>query len=90
VFRWHTGLDALDGGSFEEVVRPPLGNCSINTHKALSVRPLGFNDSDYVKLGVSDTGSPSGCIIGNEMVRRTRRNEMVNKCNTLAGIGSGS
>jgi hypothetical protein len=26
------GLEALGGGSFEEVVRPPLGNCSINTH----------------------------------------------------------
>jgi hypothetical protein len=25
-------LEALGGGSFEEVVRPPLGNCSINTH----------------------------------------------------------
>jgi hypothetical protein len=25
------GLEALGGGSFEEVVRPPLGNCSLNT-----------------------------------------------------------
>jgi hypothetical protein len=26
-------MEALGGGSFEEVVRPPLGNCSLNTHK---------------------------------------------------------
>jgi hypothetical protein len=31
VLRGHSGLEALGGGSFEEVVRPPLGNCSINT-----------------------------------------------------------
>jgi hypothetical protein len=27
------GLEALGGGSFEEVVRPPLGNCSLNTQE---------------------------------------------------------
>jgi hypothetical protein len=32
VLREHSGLKALGGGSFEEVVRPQLGNCSINTH----------------------------------------------------------
>jgi hypothetical protein len=32
VLRGHSGLEALGGGSFEEVVRPPLGNCSLNTH----------------------------------------------------------
>jgi hypothetical protein len=32
VLRGNSGLEALGGGSFEEVVRPPLGNCSINTH----------------------------------------------------------
>jgi hypothetical protein len=31
VLREHTGLEALGGGSFEEVVRPPPGKCSINT-----------------------------------------------------------
>jgi hypothetical protein len=34
VLRGHSGLEALGGGSFEEVVRPPLGNCSINTYIA--------------------------------------------------------
>jgi hypothetical protein len=33
VLRGHSGLEALGGGSFEEVVRSPLGNCSINTHQ---------------------------------------------------------
>jgi hypothetical protein len=33
VLRGHSGLEALGGGSFEEVVRPPLGNCSIHTHR---------------------------------------------------------
>jgi hypothetical protein len=27
----HTGMEALGGGSFEEMVRPPPGNCSLNT-----------------------------------------------------------
>jgi hypothetical protein len=33
VLRGHSGLEGLGGGLFEEVVRPPLGNCSINTHE---------------------------------------------------------
>jgi hypothetical protein len=33
MLRGHSGLEALGGGSFEEVLRPPLGNCSINTHR---------------------------------------------------------
>jgi hypothetical protein len=31
VLREHSGMEALGGGFFEEVIRPPLGNCSINT-----------------------------------------------------------
>jgi hypothetical protein len=34
VLRGHSGMEALGGGLFEEVVRPPLGNCSLNTHFA--------------------------------------------------------
>jgi hypothetical protein len=39
VSRGNSGLEALGGGSFEEVVRPSLGNCSINTQAvdALSI-----------------------------------------------------
>jgi hypothetical protein len=39
VLRGHSGLEALGGGSFEEVVRPPPGNCSINTH---GLAPTGY------------------------------------------------
>jgi hypothetical protein len=28
----HSGLEALGGGLFEDVVQTPLGKCSINTH----------------------------------------------------------
>jgi hypothetical protein len=40
VLRGHSGLEALGGGSFEEVVRPPLGNCSINTRAAICALPI--------------------------------------------------
>jgi hypothetical protein len=33
VLRGHSGLEALGGGLFEEMVQTPLGNCSINTHE---------------------------------------------------------
>jgi hypothetical protein len=36
VLTGHSGLEVLGEGSFEELVRPPLGNCSINTHRRLS------------------------------------------------------
>jgi hypothetical protein len=35
VLRGHSGVEALGGGLFEEVIRPPLGKCSLNTHRFL-------------------------------------------------------
>jgi hypothetical protein len=45
-------LEALGGGSFEEVVRPPLGNCSLNTQNGLA--PAGY-------LAAPDSGHEAGC-----------------------------
>jgi hypothetical protein len=35
--RGHSGLKALGGGLIEEVVRTPLGKCSLKTHTAYGV-----------------------------------------------------
>jgi hypothetical protein len=53
VLRGHSGLEALGGGLFEEVVQTPLGKCSINTHSAFPFF-----------LGSSPPEFPSVCLPG--------------------------
>jgi hypothetical protein len=38
----HSGLEALGGGVFEEMVQTPLGNCSINTHNLEQIQKFAF------------------------------------------------
>jgi hypothetical protein len=93
VLRGHSGLEALGGGSFEEVVRPPLGNCSINTLERHRVSPREIEDLGRRNLvGGSVRGRPEVEIelpFALKPVDRVRNTSAGRSSKVLAGSAAG-